>query len=128
MAIKDDIAVDSSGNFYYTGAAHGAAGAGYYTVIEFHRYAQDLADDATAAGDDLVDITSETPSDRSTDNIISLETGYRLDDANGSATDAISELRRLHHPEGRRYYLGRSGCYCRRGNGSPDYPERRYCR
>jgi len=91
MAIKDDIAVDSSGNFYYTGAAHGAAGAGYYTVIEFHRYAQDLADDATAGGDDLIDITSETPSDRSTDNIISLETGYRLDDANGSATDAISE-------------------------------------
>ena len=91
MAIKDDIAVDSSGNFYYTGAAHGAAGAGYYTVIEFHRYAQDLADDATAAGDDLIDITSETPSDRSTDNIISLETGYRLDDSNGSATDAISE-------------------------------------
>ena len=91
MAIKDDIAVDSSGNFYYTGAVHGAAGAGYYTVIEFHRYAQDLADDATAAGDDLIDITSETPSDRSTDNIISLETGYRLDDANGSATDAISE-------------------------------------
>ena len=91
MAIKDDIAVDSSGNFYYTGAVHGAAGAGYYTVIEFHRYAQDLADDATASGDDLIDITSETPSDRSTDNIISLETGYRLDDTNGSATDAISE-------------------------------------
>jgi len=58
MAIEDDIAVDGSGNFYYTGAVHGAAGAGYYTVIEFHRYAQDLADDATASGDDLIDITS----------------------------------------------------------------------
>ena len=40
MAIADDIAVDVSGNFYYTGAVHGAAGAGYYTVIEFHRYAK----------------------------------------------------------------------------------------
>jgi hypothetical protein len=26
MAIADDIAIDVSGNFYYTGAAHGAAG------------------------------------------------------------------------------------------------------
>lgn len=91
MAIEDDIAVDSSGNFYYTGAVHGAAGAGYYSVIEFHRYAQDLADDAVASGDDLIDITSETPTDRSTDNIIRILTGYRLDDTNGSATDPISE-------------------------------------
>jgi len=91
MAIEDDIAVDGSGNFYYTGAVHGAAGAGYYTVIEFHRYAQDLADDATASGDDLIDITSETPSDRSTDNFITILSGYQLDDANGSATEAISE-------------------------------------
>jgi len=91
MAIKDDIAVDSAGAFYYTGAVHGAAGAGYYTVIEFHRYASDLADDAVASGDDLVDITTDTPSDRSTDNIITILTGYSLDDAHGSATDAISE-------------------------------------
>ena len=91
MAIADDIAIDGSGNIYYTGAVHGAAGAGYYTVIELHRFLQDLADDASAAGNDLIDITSDTPSDRSTDNIITLKTGYQLDDANGSATDAISE-------------------------------------
>lgn len=91
MAIADDIAIDGSGNIYYTGAVHGAAGAGYYTVIELHRYLQDLADDASAAGNDLIDITSSTPSDRSTDNIITIKTGYQLDDANGSATDAISE-------------------------------------
>ena len=91
MAIKDDIAVDGSGQFYYTGAIHGAAGAGYYTVIEFHRYASDLADDATAAGDDLIDITTDTPSDRSTDNIITILTGYSISDAHGSATDALSE-------------------------------------
>ena len=91
MAIADDIAIDGSGNIYYTGAVHGAAGAGYYTVIELHRYLQDLADDASASGDDLIDITSSTPSDRSTDNIITIKTGYQLDDANGSATEAISE-------------------------------------
>lgn len=91
MAIADDIAVDVAGDFYYTGAVHGAAGAGYYTVIEFHRYAQDLADQSTASGDDLIDITSDTPSDRSTDNIIAIKTGYALNDAHGSATDPISE-------------------------------------
>lgn len=91
MTIETDIAVDGSGNFYYTGAVHGATGAGYYTVIEFHRYAQNLADDATASGDDLIDITDATPSDRSTDNIINILTGYTLDDGHGSATDAISE-------------------------------------
>lgn len=91
MAIADDIAVASNGDIYYTGAVHGASGAGYYTVIELHRYLQDKADDATASGDDLVDITSVTPSDRSTDNIITVKSGYQLNDANGSATDAISE-------------------------------------
>lgn len=91
MAIDTDIAIDVSGNIYYTGAVHGAAGAGYYTVIELHRYLQDLADDAVAAGDDLIDITSITPSDRSTDNIITVRPGYRLDNVNGSATDAIDE-------------------------------------
>ena len=91
MAIDTDVAIDSGGNIYYTGAAHGAAGAGYYTVIQLHRYLQDLADDAAAAGDDLIDITSITPSDRSTDNIITVKSGYALDDVNGSATDAISE-------------------------------------
>ncbi len=89
MAIATDIAIDVSGNIYYTGAVHGAAGAGYYSVIEFHRYLQDLADDAVASGDDLIDITSDTPSDRSTDNIVQVLTGFRLDDVSG--TEAISE-------------------------------------
>jgi hypothetical protein len=91
MAIATDIAIDGTGAIYYKGAVHGAAGAGYYTVIELHRFVQDLADDATAAGDDLIDITSTTPSDRSTDNIITILTGYLLDDTNGAATDPITE-------------------------------------
>jgi len=89
MPIASDIAIDSSGNIYYTGAPHGAAGAGYYTVIELHRFLQNLADDAAASGDDLIDITSATPSDRSTDNIISILNGYRL--AEGMGTDNIAE-------------------------------------
>lgn len=74
MAIADRIAINASNVIYYDSAAgandHGSATAEYFTVIEMHRFLQDLADDATASGDDLVDITSATPSDRSTDNII----------------------------------------------------------
>ena len=51
-----------------------------YTVLELHRYLQDLADNAGVTGDDLLDITSSTPSERSTDNIISLLGTYNIDD------------------------------------------------
>ena len=85
MAILADFSIDNAtSNIRYTGAAHGASGAGYYTVIEFHRWLQDLADDASAAGDDFLDITKATPSDRSTDNIITLLGAYNIDDVAAS--------------------------------------------
>jgi len=80
MAIQDDISIASNGDIRYTGASHGTAGAGYYTVIELHRFLGDLADDASASGDDLLDITFDTPSDRSTDNIIQILGNYNIDD------------------------------------------------
>jgi hypothetical protein len=81
MAIADDFAVSAAGDITYVGAAHGAAGAGYYTTIQFHRWLQDIADDATpATANDLLDITSATPSDRKTDNYIVLINGYNIDD------------------------------------------------
>ena len=64
--------------FDYIGDAHGGASPSYATVIEFHRWAQDLADDATFVGDDEIDITVVTPSDRSTDNIITLINGWTI--------------------------------------------------
>lgn len=81
MAIADDFTVATNGDIRYVGAAHGAAGAGYYTVIQFHRWLQDLADDAVASAtsSDFLDITSSTPSERSTDNIITLNTPYNID-------------------------------------------------
>ncbi len=42
---------------------------------------QDLADDASAIGDDEVDITSADPSSRATDNIITLLGSYNINDA-----------------------------------------------
>lgn len=80
MAIGTDFEIIGT-DIRYIGAAHGLVGAGYYTVIEFHRWLQDLADDASASGDDYMDITLPTPSDRSTDNIIALINGYNIDDA-----------------------------------------------
>ncbi len=74
MTIATDFSVDSSGNIRYTGSGAN------YTVIAFHRWLQDLADDAVAAGDDLIDITDATPSERSTDNIITLNSPYNIDD------------------------------------------------
>lgn len=70
MAIGDDFSVDfSTGNIRYTGTTAN------YTVLELHRWLQGLADDPQAAGganDDLLDISSRTPSERITDQIITL--------------------------------------------------------
>ena len=79
MAIGDDFSVALNGDIRYTGDAHGGASPGYYTVIAFHRWLQDLADDAVATPDDILDITSDTPSDRSTDNIVQLLSPYNID-------------------------------------------------
>jgi hypothetical protein len=79
MAIQDDYSVSATGDIRYTGSAHGVNGAGYYSVIAFHRWLGTLMDDASAAGDDILDITDATASERSTDNIITLINGYNID-------------------------------------------------
>jgi len=95
MAIADRIGINASGVIYYDSAAnahdHTTATAEYFTVIELHRFLQDLADDASSSGDDLIDITNETPSDRSTDNIIQINAGYTLDDGTVGGGDPIWE-------------------------------------
>jgi hypothetical protein len=78
--VAADWTVAANGNIRYTGADHGGASPSYATVIEFHRWLQDLADDAVATGDDLLDITDLTPSERSTDNIVTLNAPYNIDD------------------------------------------------
>jgi hypothetical protein len=74
MAIAADFSVTVGGDIRHV------SGTTNYTVLELHRFLQDLADDASASGGDLVDITSDTPSDRSTDNIITLLGTYNIDD------------------------------------------------
>jgi hypothetical protein len=75
MAIGDDFTVSVNGDI------RADSPAATYTVLELHRWLQDLADQAEASGDDLIDITSPTPSVRSTDQIIELQGNYNIDDA-----------------------------------------------
>lgn len=80
MAIGTDFEIQNDKDIRYIGAAHGATGAGYHTVLAFHQWLQDLADDATAAPDDFLDITRDTPSNKSFDTIINLINSYNIDD------------------------------------------------
>lgn len=76
MAIADDISCDINGNFRWTGDE-----ATTYSVLEFHRdYIAPLIDDAQASGDDLLDITTDTPSDKKTDQILDLLGTFNIDD------------------------------------------------
>jgi len=75
MAIlHTDVSIASNGDIRWTGGA-----TTNYTVLELHRFLGALADDASSINDDFVDITSDTPSDRSTDNIITLLGTYNID-------------------------------------------------
>lgn len=77
--VASDWTIAANGDIRYIGTAHGVAGASYATVIELHRWLQDKADDASASGDDILDITDLTPSGRDTDNIINLLGAYNID-------------------------------------------------
>lgn len=74
MAIGDDFSVAVNGDIRHV------SGTTRYTVLQLHRWLQDLADQAQGSGNDLLDITSSTPSARATDNIITLNSPYNIDD------------------------------------------------
>lgn len=75
MAIADDFSVAVNGDIRHV------SGTTHYTVLELHRFLQGIADDESpATANDYVDITSSTPSERSTDSIITLINGYNIDD------------------------------------------------
>lgn len=79
--VAADWTIDrETGNIRYIGDDHSGGSPSYATVIEAHRAWQALADDAVSSGDDEMDITNSTPSERSTDNIITLINGYNIDD------------------------------------------------
>jgi hypothetical protein len=83
--VPADWSVDrETGNIRYIGHDHvrfGGSTPSYATVIDFHRWLQGLADDASYVPGDLdeLDITDATPSERSTDNIVTLVNGFNID-------------------------------------------------
>lgn len=85
MAIADDFTISNTTKIIdYVGAAHGAAGAGYYPGIDLHRWLGTLADDAQAStgSGDYMDMTKLTPSSRNgVDQIIQMLNGYTLTEA-----------------------------------------------
>jgi hypothetical protein len=73
--------VNTDKSIQYIGGAHGSATANYVTVLELHRWLQDLADDASVldhGNDDFMDITTLNPTDKKFDTIITLVNGYTL--------------------------------------------------
>ena len=76
-AIADaDVSIDTSGNIRWEGAAT----TNRHSVLEFIQWLQDKQDDGQAAGDDILDITVDTPFDRSTDQIVTLNWPFNIDD------------------------------------------------
>lgn len=76
-AIADaDVSINAAGAIRWTGSATTPR----HTVLEFIQFMMDKQDDGQAAGDDLLDITVDTPFDRSTDQIVTLNSPFNIDD------------------------------------------------
>jgi hypothetical protein len=56
MAIGDDFSINSSGDIRHV------SGSTKYTILDLHAWLQDLADDAAASGNDILDILAPNPS------------------------------------------------------------------
>lgn len=79
--IAADWSIDrQTKNIRYIWDDHTGTAPSYATGIEFHRALQDFADDAWYTGNDELDITDPTPSDRSFDKLITLINGWNIDD------------------------------------------------
>ena len=71
-----DVSISVAGAIRWTGAATTPR----HTVLEFIQFMMDKQDDGVAAGDIVLDITVDTPFDRSTDQIVALNSPFNIDD------------------------------------------------
>ena len=74
MTIATEFSVAANGDIRHV------SGTTNYTVIAFHRWLGDLSDQAAASGDDVLDITDSTASERATDNYVTLKAPFNIDD------------------------------------------------
>lgn len=95
VIVDTDVSINAAGDIRWTGAAT----TNRHTVLEFIQWLMDKQDDEQAVGDDLLDITVDTPFDRSTDQIVTLNSPFNIDDAfarhlyDGSVSQLDSEGR-----------------------------------
>lgn len=77
-----DVSISTAGAIRWTGAEPVTPGAATnrHTILEFIQFLMDLQDDEQAAGNDLLDITVDTPFNRSTDQILTLNFPFNIDD------------------------------------------------
>ena len=73
--IDSDVSISSAGAIRWASNTTNT-----HTVLEFIQWLQDKQDDGQAAGDDLLDITVDTPFERSTDQILTLNSPFNIDD------------------------------------------------
>jgi len=71
-----DVSFAANGDIRWTGAAS----TNRHSILEFIQFLQDKQDDGQAVGDILLDITVDTPFDRSTDQILTLNSPFNVDD------------------------------------------------
>lgn len=80
MTIGSDFSIDASGNIRHV------SGTTVYSVLDFHAWLQDLADNSAAAGDDTLSILSANPSkldgprDATVASRLNLLNGFNIDD------------------------------------------------
>jgi hypothetical protein len=72
----DDVSISTGGAIRWEGAAT----TNRHSVLEFIQFLMDKQDDGVAAGNDILDITVDTPFDRSTDQIVTLNSPFNIDD------------------------------------------------
>ena len=78
--IDGDVSIDEvTGDIRWTGAAE----TNRHTVLEFIQLLQDKQDDGQAVGDILLDITVDTPFNRSTDQIVTLNSPFNVEGSAG---------------------------------------------
>lgn len=81
MFVPGDWSVDRlTGDIRYIGDDHGGASPSYVSGLDFHRALQAFADDQEWTGDDELDITIDTPTDKKTDAFIILPSPFNIDD------------------------------------------------
>ena len=73
MAIGTDFEIQNDKDIRYIGSTEN------YTVYELHTWLGGLADDASSAGDDFMDMSRPTPSEKAYYTIITLLNGYNID-------------------------------------------------